>query len=133
VVVRGDPTCPPDFDLLTIDDDMGGPYAPPAREAFPAALRAGGLQLRAVATAHPDRPLVVALYSDIRAWKARPGLSDAGFRRLRDALGLRPDALTVLFGHPRLATDLPGSAVLAAWGGEAVMQEAAALRLTGAA
>jgi len=38
--------------------------------------------------------------------------------------------VVVLFGHPRLAMEVPGaSPVLAAWGGESLMQEAAARRL----
>jgi hypothetical protein len=36
-------------------------------------------------------------------------------------------ALVVLFGHPRLVTQIPGSApVLVAWHGQALMQRAAA-------
>jgi hypothetical protein len=45
------------------------------------------------------------------------------------ALAARPDATVVLFGHPRLAAEVPGGAVLAAWSGDPVMQEAAARRL----
>lgn len=127
VLVRGPRGCPRAFDLLTIDDDVGGPYPPPSRDAFPRALRAGGLEVREVGAAGDGAgALVIALYSDIRAWKGRPGLSDAAVARVKDAVAARPNAHIVLFGHPRLAEPLPGDSLLAAWGGEAVMQEAAA-------
>lgn len=132
VNVRGRLAVPANFDLLTIDDDIGGPFPPPPRDAFTPALRAGGLDVREVDQPARDRPLVVAVYSDIRAWKSRPGLSDGALDRLRGALDQRPDAPIVLFGHPRIATEMPGEALLAAWGGEAVMQEAAARRLAAA-
>lgn len=130
--VRGNVSVPAAFDLLTIDDDVGGPFAPPPRDALVPALRAGGLEVREVDAPAADRPLVIALYSDIRAWKSRPGPSDAALERLHDVLERRPDAPILLFGHPRIASALPGEALLAAWGGEAVMQEAAARRLTAA-
>jgi hypothetical protein len=82
-----------------------------------------------VKEAQRERDLVIALYSDIRAWKGRPGLSDGAKVRLAEAVAAQPDALVVLFGHPRLAAETPGSVVLGAWGGEAVMQRAAARRL----
>ena len=40
-----------------------------------------------------------------------------------------PSSLVVLFGHPRLAAELPGRNVLCAWGGDPLMQEAAAVRM----
>lgn len=125
-VVRGEPRVGRSIDLLTVDDDVGGPYAPPARDRFGAALRAAGVDVRAVEGSYPERDLVVAVYCDIRAWKGRPGLSDDAKRTVAAALAIQPAATVVLFGHPRLAHDLSGDALLAAWGGEAVMQEAAA-------
>ncbi|HWV56378.1 MAG TPA: glycoside hydrolase family 3 N-terminal domain-containing protein [Longimicrobiales bacterium] len=113
------------LDLLTVDDDVGGPYPPGPRDTFPAGLRAGR-EIREVRVADAARPLVIAVYADIRAWKGRPGVSPAAVRRVRDALLLRPDATIVLFGHPRLASDLPGENILAAWGGDRIMQRAAA-------
>lgn len=128
VVVRGTPRAAERADVITIDDDVGGPYPPPGREVFLNALHSAGCIAREVE--HPeDGPVIAAVYADIRAWKGRPGLS----ARARDALGAvldaRPETTVVLFGHPRLAADMPGRNVLAAWGGEAVMQGAAALRL----
>lgn len=131
-------------DLLTIDDDVGGPFAPPARDTFPRALRAAGFGVREVESADiaadpthegvadeaTNRTPVVALYADIRAWKGMPGLTEDAAARLADIVARRPSALILLFGHPRLAGDLPGDTVIAAWGGEAIMQEAAARWLT---
>ncbi|HSJ13614.1 MAG TPA: glycoside hydrolase family 3 N-terminal domain-containing protein [Longimicrobiales bacterium] len=124
--VRGRPSCPPDFELLTIDDDVGGPFPAPARDAFTASLHAHGLAHRPVESTDGARPLLIALYADIRAWKGQPGLSATAASALRSALAVRGDATVLLFGHPRLAEDLPGENVLAAWGGEAIMQQAAA-------
>jgi hypothetical protein len=133
VVVRGSLEPMRAFDLLTIDDDLGGPYASPSRAPFEEALRARGMKPTAVKQAKRERDLVIALYSDIRAWKGRPGLSDGAKVRLAEALAAQPEAPVVLFGHPRLAAETPGPVVLGAWGGEAVMQRAAARRLAASA
>jgi beta-glucosidase-like glycosyl hydrolase len=120
--------------LRTVDDDLGGPYAPPSRDVFPAALRRAGVELvdgdgEGNGSASGART-VLAVYCEPRAWKGRPGLSMDSQRSVRQALNADPDALVVLFAHPRLAEGLPeGVAALEAWGGEAVMQEAAAARL----
>ncbi len=118
------------FDLVTIDDDVGGPFEPPSRAPLVESLRAAGIEVTEV-DLPGARPAVIAVYADIRAWKASVGLSADARRRLDAALAVRPDALVLLFAHPRLAEDLPGSNVLAAWGGEAGMQRAAAQRLAG--
>jgi beta-glucosidase len=126
-VVRGEPAPPGGrVDLLTVDDDIGGPFPPGPRTSFPAALAASGIDVREVAAADPSHPTVVALYADIRGWKGRPHVSTAARARVREALAVRPDATVVLFGHPRLAAEVPGDAMLAAWSGDRVMQEAAA-------
>jgi hypothetical protein len=70
--------------------------------------------------------LLIALYADIRAWKGKPGLSARAQAALRSALNARPDATIVLFGHPRLADGINAETVISAWGGEALMQQAAA-------
>jgi beta-glucosidase-like glycosyl hydrolase len=126
IVVHGAPRAAASTDVLIIDDDVGGPYPPPARDRFPRALRAAGRDVREVDEASAERDLVIALYADIRAWKGRPGLSADAKQRLGAAIERQPAATVVLFGHPRLAADLRAGALLAAWGGEAVMQEAAA-------
>lgn len=129
VIVRGDLRLPRSLDLVTVDDDLGGPYPPPSRAAFADALRAAGYDVRASGEPHSSRGVLVAVYSDIRGWKGRPGLSAGALDALRRIVSERPDARIVLFGHPRLAEGMPGEHVLGAWGGEAVMQRAAARRL----
>jgi hypothetical protein len=117
--------------VITIDDDLGGPYPPPSRASFPDALIAGG----ATVTTDESAPVseagttVIALYSDIRAWKGRPGYSEKAKERVRDLVGANKgkSVVVVLFSHPRLASSLGIDApMLCAWGGEAVMQRAAA-------
>lgn len=129
IVVRGSPRVAERADIVTVDDDVGGPYPTPGREVFLAALHSAGSVVHEVERPDRDRPAVVAVYADIRAWKGRPGLSARARDALAAALDAQPEATVVLFGHPRLAHDMPGRHVLAAWGGEAVMQSAAALRL----
>lgn len=130
LVVRGRPTLARACDLITVDDDVGGPYPPGRRDVFPATLRSGGVDVRETQEVHPDRAALVAVYADIRAWKGRPGLSARAREAVQRALARRPAALVALFAHPRLAAELPpNAAVVAAWGGEPLMQEAAAHRL----
>jgi beta-N-acetylhexosaminidase len=117
---------PRQFDVLTVDDDEGGPFAPPSREPFINALRDHGLDPEPVTSADAERPLVVAVYADIRAWKGVPGISPDARNWIGDALQTRSDAVIVLFGHPRLAESLPGRHLVASWGGEEIMQRAAA-------
>jgi hypothetical protein len=117
-------------DLLLVDDDVGGPYAPPSREPFAARLRDVGLDARWVEAPSLDgrRTLIIALFGDIRSWKGRAGYSNASISAVARALDRDPDAIVVQFSHPRLAKELPATAkiIVSAWGGERVMQEAAA-------
>ena len=117
--------------LTIVDDDIGGPYPAPSRDPLISSLRAAGIDL----VLDTDVPLdesgstVVALFGDIRAWKGRPGYSAAAKDAVRQALNRtsRTDRLIVAFSHPRLADELEVDApILCAWGGEAVMQRAAA-------
>ncbi|HET6763610.1 MAG TPA: hypothetical protein VFH27_08055, partial [Longimicrobiaceae bacterium] len=126
--VRGDPRLPAGpIRLIEVEDDAGGPFPPYPRVALPAALRAAGIELT------DDGAPVIALYSDIRAWKGRPGISAAAQARVRELTEAHPDALLLLFSHPRLAVEVPTPRhVLVAWGGEAIMQEAVVAWLTGA-
>jgi beta-glucosidase len=126
-VVRGKPAIGRSIDLLTIDDDVGGPYPAPPRDAFVTALRDAGVEVDEAA----ETASVIAIYSDIRAWKGAPGLSNVATLALEAALHGAPTATIIFFGHARLARDLPGnSAILCAWGGEPIMQRAAARWLT---
>ncbi|HET7232797.1 MAG TPA: glycoside hydrolase family 3 protein [Longimicrobium sp.] len=126
-VCRGHPALPAGpVRLVVIEDDAGGPYPPYPRDAFPAALRRSGVEISDTGT-----PLV-ALYSDIRAWKGRPGISAAAQARVAEVTKDAPDATVLLFSHPRLAHQIPTARnLLAAWGGEGIMQEAVAAWLLG--
>ncbi len=125
-IERGEVTTAREFDLLVIDDDLGGPYAPPPRSDFPAALRAAGFDPRLVESTDGPSDAIIAVFADIRAWKGRPGLTARARGQLDALLQRRPDAVVVLFGHPRLAADIHARNLVTAWGGEGVMQQAAA-------
>ncbi|MGH7500325.1 MAG: glycoside hydrolase family 3 protein [Longimicrobiales bacterium] len=115
------------FDMVTLDDDLGGPFPAPSRDVFPRALRDAGLDPReSDQGASASRPVLVAVYADIRAWKGRPGLSVDAKARIASIVKSRPDCTVLLFGHPRLAAEFAAPNVVVAWGGEAVMQRAAA-------
>ncbi len=125
------PHLPQPWHLTIVDDDIGGPYPAPSRDPLISALRNGGIDL--VLDSNGERAgsgsMVVALFGDIRAWKGRPGYSDAAKSAVRSAMADTPAShrLIVQFSHPRLADELDVSApILCAWGGEAVMQRAAA-------
>ena len=117
--------------LIIIDDDIGGPYPAPSRDPLVSALRAGGAEVAVDDEVAPTGTAgtVIALFGDIRAWKGRPGFSSQAqesLRRAVDAAG-RSGLLILQFAHPRLAAELDVDApILCAWGGEAVMQRAAA-------
>ena len=126
-VVRGNPALPQDpVRVIEIDDDLGGPWPSYPRAAFPAALEQAQIDLS------DDGNPIIAMYSDIRAWKGRPGISKDAQARIREILREYPDATVILFGPPRLAADIPDARhVLAAWGGESLMQEASVAWLLG--
>jgi beta-glucosidase-like glycosyl hydrolase len=126
-VVKGDPALPAGpVRIEEVEDDLGGPYPPYPRTAFPAALERAGVELS------EDGAPLIAIYCDIRAWKGRPGLSTSARDRAREMLARHPDAPVVFFTHPRLASEVPDARhLLAAWGGESLMQEAAVAWLTG--
>lgn len=105
------------IELITIDDDLGGPYAPSPSDWLAKSLPAAGVTL-----ASGGSPVVI-VYAEPRAWKGRAGLSPSALARLNDSA--RDVALIVLFGHPRLIAELPGTApVLVAWHRQRLMQEA---------
>ena len=131
-MVRGRmPQLPQPWHLTIVDDDLGGPYPAPSRDPLTSSLRAGGIELAldADSASSGSGSTVVALFGDIRAWKGRPGYSAASKDAVRQALGRagQNDRMIVQFSHPRLANELDVDApILCAWGGEAVMQRAAA-------
>lgn len=129
------PPLGPRIGVAIVDDDLGGPYAPPSREPLLHALRRAGVD--AELEMHPaggTRPLVIAIFGDIRAWKGRPGYSAGALDRVRQlvqgARATRRDVYIAQFSHPRLAAALPDDVpIVCGWGGDRVMQEAVARRL----
>jgi beta-glucosidase-like glycosyl hydrolase len=125
------PNLPQPWHLTIVDDDIGGPYPAPSRDPLVSALRNGGIDvvLDSKGDGSHAGSAVVALFGDIRAWKGRPGYSADAKAAVRGAIGddSASNRLIVQFSHPRLANELDVSApILCAWGGEAVMQRAAA-------
>jgi len=105
--------------VAVVDDDAGGPYSVGSRAVFAETLRSNGKRTT------DSGKRIVAVFANPLSWKGHADLS----ARSRSALRrLVPGAaLVVLFGHPRLAAQIAGRApVLCAWGGDAVMQRAAA-------
>ena len=113
--------------LVTIDDDLGGPFPAPPRATFLGTLGALGVDVDPSGTIREGGSRLIALYADVRGWKGRAGLSVEARSRLVEALGHPGPSLVVLFSHAWNAAEVPPSVpVLCAWGGEPLMQEAAA-------
>jgi beta-glucosidase len=129
--VRGELVyAPRRLDVVVVDDDLGGPYPPPSREPFSAALRDAGFDVRVMAEPDPAsrRLCIIALFGDIRSWKGRPGYSTQTLQTVARHSDIDAGAVLFQFSHPRLSHEVPASlgAVINAWGGESVMQHAAA-------
>ena len=123
-LLRGEaPRLAAPFSIEIVDDDVGGPYAIAPRDVLQKALQGGGVSI--TPGRRPGVSRVILVYSEPRSWKGRGDLAARSVARLER---LAPSAqLVVLFGHPRLAAQIPGEApVLCAWHGQALMQRAAA-------
>lgn len=134
-VVRGRmPWVPPVAEVVLVDDDPAS--AAPSRWAFKEALEALGHKVNVVPAATPNGEgvLVIAVFADVLPGKGHVSITSQSRLTVRLAVQgartLRRDTLVVLFGHPRLALELPDAAhVLCAWAGDRGMQEAAARAL----
>lgn len=118
-LVRGKlPALRTPIELVTVDDDLGGPYPPATSGHVETMLHRLG------ARTGPGGSRVVLVFAEPRAWKGRSGLSEES----RRAVAAASDAdLIVLFAHPRLAQEIPGDApLLVAWHRQRLMQEAVA-------
>jgi len=128
-LVRGErPQLGKTMNVSIIDDDVGGPYSIPPRDAFHAEIRRGGIRLTQPSLTPGHRPgvsRVILVYAEPRSWKGRATL---GLQSLAQLERLVPGAsVVVLFAHPRLVSQIPGDVpVLCAWHGQALMQRAAA-------
>ncbi|MBI2407310.1 MAG: hypothetical protein HYV19_03270 [Gemmatimonadetes bacterium] len=136
--VRGRvPWLPPSCEVVIVDDDASGAAGgASADRAFVPTLQSLGRAVRVVpgATAAGEGVLVIAVFADVRAGKGHAGISQGSRLTVRLAVqaarALKRDSLVVLFGHPRLAAELPDAAhLLCAWSGDRGMQEAAARAL----
>ena len=105
------------IELLTVDDDLGGPYAPVPGDTVATTLDALGIRQG------DGGSRVVLAFAEPRAWKGRAGFSPASRAALE---GLVPGSdLVVLFGHPRLVGEIPGAGpVMVAWHRQRLMQAA---------
>ena len=125
-LVRGEPPAiGAPLSLPIVDDDVGGPYTVGPRDVVEGQLREAGIEVEAGKGDGGRGKRVVLVYSEPRSWKGRADLGPAS----RQALAkLVPGAaLVILFGHPRLTAQIPGSVpVLCCWHGQALMQRAAA-------
>ncbi len=106
------------IDLVIVDDDLGGAWPASSTEYVEMALRGTGVAV--------DRggSTVVLAFAEPRASKGRAGFGPDALAALR--VHGNADAV-IVFGHPRLAAEVPGDApVLVAWHRQRLMQEAAA-------
>lgn len=93
------------------------------------ALEARGARLVA-ADSESEAADLVAIFCEVRGWKGRSGLATGTVSAVRRITARAPGATLVIFGHPRLVSQTPSaSAVICAWGGDPLMQEAVAERL----
>ena len=144
-VVRGAPQPIPArpgavVEVAIVDDDLHAEHPESARlarghlrEAMLETLRTAGVAVRPVDAPTPaaSTPLVVALFGEVRPWKARAGYAGASLARVRTlgeaARALGRGTTLVQFGDPRLAAALPAEVdVVCAWSGDRAMQQAAA-------
>ena len=128
-VLRGEvPSFGTSVSVTIVDDDAGGPYSIPPRDVFARELMGRGVSVPRYP--EPGTRHVVLVYAEPRSWKGR---GDLGARSVAQLERLVPGgvSLVVLFAHPRLVAQIPGDVpVVCAWHGQALMQRAAARRLT---
>jgi len=123
-LARGEPpTIHAPLTVSIVDDDVGGPYTVGPRDIFTRTLQDAGVAIGKRETGNGKR--VVLAYAEPRSWKGR---ADLGARSRAALRRLVPGAqLVVLFGHPRLVSQIPGMApILLCWHGQPLMQRAAA-------
>lgn len=123
-LTRGrDPHLTAPLELIVIDDDQGGAWPASPNDFVERALRGAGVPLG------PGGSRVVLAFAEPRASKGRAGFGPASLSALQAYA--ESDAV-IVFGHPRLAAEAPGSAPLVvAWHRQRLMQEAAARWLVG--
>jgi len=105
-------------ELVVVDDDVDGAYAPSPNDWLERSLRAAGVPLG------QGGSRVLLAFAEPRASKGRAGFGERSLERMAAAM---PADLVVLFAHPRLVGQLPaGVPHLLAWHRQRLMQEAVA-------
>ena len=119
--------------LETVWDDRPAPDRPPLGSIFAAELREQGWTVLEGddGTEDPDQVATLLLVASTpQAWKGTSSFTDAGRARLDAILASSPNAWPIVFGHPRLLTEIhPDGAGMCAWGTEQTMERSAAARL----
>lgn len=107
------------IELAVVDDDVGGWYAPGPSDYVVRWLASHGVHEQHGAN------LVVLAFAEPRAAKGRAGFGPESLAQLQRLTGRA--SLVVLFAHPRLVEQIPGSCpVLVGWHRQRLMQEAVA-------
>ncbi|UCC83184.1 MAG: hypothetical protein JSW46_19895 [Gemmatimonadota bacterium] len=121
-----------DDDVVELPESLAGPGTkPPERGGLGAALQKRGAVIVEPETETPAADLI-AVFSDVKGWKRRSWLAPERASEVNRILERDPDTTVVIFGHPRLAQQLPGARnVLCAWCGDPLMQEGVAEHLLG--
>ncbi|HQR19104.1 MAG TPA: hypothetical protein PK948_12070, partial [Gemmatimonadales bacterium] len=106
------------IELVVVDDDLGGAWPASPNDYVAKALAEAGVALG------KGGSRIVLAFAEPRASKGRAGFGPASL----DALHHSADAAVVIvFGHPRLAAEVPSTAPkVVAWHRQRLMQEAAA-------
>ncbi len=106
------------IELIVVDDDQGGAWPASPNNFVERALRQEGVALG------KGGSRVVLAFAEPRASKGRAGFGPASLAALHQSADA---AVVIVFGHPRLAADVPGSTpAVVAWHRQRLMQEAAA-------
>jgi beta-glucosidase len=122
-----------DDDVVELPESLAGPgtTAAPDHSRLARSLEERGAVTVGIWSTAPAIDLI-AVFSDVRGWKRRAWLAPEKAREVNEVLERAADATVVIFGHPRLAQQLPGAQnVLCAWCGDPLMQEAVAEHLLG--
>lgn len=125
--------------LHTVDDDvvdLPESFAGPGTRGANRGRLAEALRERGAATGGADlqgtADDLVAVFADVKGWKRRSWLAPERASQVNRILERAPDSTVIIFGHPRLAQQLPGARnLLCAWCGDPLMQEAVAEYLLG--